>query len=367
MAKRKNRKIISNRKQLERNNATANRKYKDTVFRKLFSDRKNLLSLYNAINGTAYTDETQLEIVTLENAIYMGMKNDLAFIINTNLFLYEHQSTYNPNMPLRDLFYISGEYQKLVDWKKLYKSTRMIITAPNFIVFYNGTQEKEDCWTDYLSESYENFSGEPNLELKVITFNVNEGHNQELMEQCRILKEYAQYVAKVRRYSEEMELNEAVERAVDESIQENILREFLQKNRAEVIGMSIFEYHEDQEEELRKMEYKSGREDKSREVAISLAEDGESVERIAKVLHESEETIQRWLKSQRAKSILERGSKMIGFGDRIYEKGMRIGKQEGMILGALMSGKTPEEVSKMLNLPLEEIKKVQEEQMTANK
>ena len=101
MAKRKNKKIIVKRNRLKGNTATANRKYKDTVFRMLFSDRKNLLSLYNGINETSYTDAAQLEIVTLENAIYMGMKNDLAFIINTNLFLYEHQSTYNPNMPLR--------------------------------------------------------------------------------------------------------------------------------------------------------------------------------------------------------------------------------------------------------------------------
>ena len=85
-----------------------NRNYKDTIFRMLFSDRKNLLSLYNAINGTSYENPEELEIVTLENAIYMGMKNDLAFIIGTNLFLYEHQSTYTPNMPLRDLFYISA-------------------------------------------------------------------------------------------------------------------------------------------------------------------------------------------------------------------------------------------------------------------
>ena len=120
MAKRKNKKIIVKRNRLKGNTAIANRKYKDTVFRMLFSDRKNLLSLYNAINETSYTDAAQLEIVTLENAIYMGMKNDLAFIINTNLFLYEHQSTYNPNMPLRDLFYISSEYQKMVDWKSLY-------------------------------------------------------------------------------------------------------------------------------------------------------------------------------------------------------------------------------------------------------
>ena len=107
MAKRKNRKAAVKKTQRTGASLTANRKYKDTVFRRLFSDRKNLLSLYNAINGTAYKNPDDLEIVTLENAIYMGMKNDLAFIIDTNLFLYEHQSTYNPNMPLRDLFYIT--------------------------------------------------------------------------------------------------------------------------------------------------------------------------------------------------------------------------------------------------------------------
>ena len=123
MAKRKNRRTT--KKPL-----IANKKYKDTVFRMLFSDRKNLLSLYNAINGTGYADPEKLEIVTLENAIYMGMKNDLAFIIDTNLFLYEHQSTYNANMPLRDLFYIAGEYQKLVDHKSLYSSALQKIPAP---------------------------------------------------------------------------------------------------------------------------------------------------------------------------------------------------------------------------------------------
>ncbi len=107
MAKRKNRKVTAKKIRKTEITLTANRKYKDTVFRMLFSDRKNLLSLYNAINGTAYENADDLEIVTLENAIYMGMKNDLAFIIDTNLFLYEHQSTYNPNMPLRDLFHHS--------------------------------------------------------------------------------------------------------------------------------------------------------------------------------------------------------------------------------------------------------------------
>ena len=237
----------------------ANKKYKDTVFRMLFSDKKNLLSLYNAINRTAYKNPEDLEIVTLENAIYMGMKNDLAFIIDTNLFLYEHQSTHNPNMPLRDLFYISSEYQKLVDKKSLYSSTLQKVPAPYFIVFYNGTEKEEEYWENSLSEAYENLMGEPRLELKVITLNINDGHNKELMEQCQILREYAQYVAKVRKYTKEMELDVAVERAVDECIREGILEEFLRGNRAEVIAVSIFEYNKDEEEKkLRKAEYEAG-------------------------------------------------------------------------------------------------------------
>lgn len=304
MAKRRNKKINLKREHSERSAITANRKYKDTVFRKLFSDRKNLLSLYNAINGTAYMDASQLEIVTLDNAIYMGMKNDLAFIINTNLFLYEHQSTYNPNMPLRDLFYISGEYQKLVDLKSLYTSTRLRIPTPNFIVFYNGTEKNEDRWVEYLSESYENMSGEPNLELKVIILNINVGHNKKLMEECQTLREYAQYVAKVRRYSEEMELNTAVECAVSESIQEGILKEFLQKNRAEVIAMSIFEYNEEEEKrKLRKAEYEAGMAEgvmkTKKETVISLAEMGLSVQQIAQGVKVEEKTVHKWLNEKK--------------------------------------------------------------------
>ena len=238
---------------------TTHRNYKDTVFRMLFSDRKNLLSLYNAVSGAHYEDPEKLEIVTLENAIYMGMKNDLAFIIDTDLFLYEHQSTYNPNMPLRDLFYISSEYQKLVDKKSLYSSVLQKIPAPQFIVFYNGTEKEKDSWVNHLSEAFENLSGAPKLELEVLTININEGHNSELMEQCQTLREYAQYVACVRRYAKEFELNEAVKLAVDECIRNNILSEFLRANKSEVIAMSIFEYDKEEEErKLRKAEYEAG-------------------------------------------------------------------------------------------------------------
>ena len=238
---------------------SANRNYKDTVFRMLFSDKKNLLSLYNAVNSRDYTNPDDLEIVTLENAIYMGMKNDLAFIIDTNLYLYEHQSTYNPNMPLRDLFYISNEYQKLLDKKSLYSSSLQKIPAPNFIELYNGTDTLSDFSEHRLSSAFENLSGEPKLELIVTVLNINEGHNALLMEHCQTLKEYSQYVAKVRKYAAGMPLDQAVEYAVDECIKENILADFLRKNRAEVISMSIFEYDKEEEEKKpRKAEYEAG-------------------------------------------------------------------------------------------------------------
>ena len=290
MAKRKNRKVTVKKIRKTEITLTANRKYKDTVFRMLFSDRKNLLSLYNAINGTAYENADDLEIVTLENAIYMGMKNDLAFIIDTNLFLYEHQSTYNPNMPLRDLFYISSEYQKLVDHKSLYSSTQQKIPAPSFIVFYNGTEKKADRWENTLSEAYETPTADPKLELKVLTLNINEGYNKDLMEQCHTLREYAQYVAKVREYARTTELNTAVEQAVNDCIQSGILAEFLRKHKSEVIAMSIFEYDKEEEEKkLRKAEYEagnntgygSGYDIGKKEIVCQMLNAGESFEKIA--------------------------------------------------------------------------------------
>ena len=288
---------------------TVNRNYKDTVFRMLFSDRKNLLSLYNAISGAHYDNPEMLEIVTLENAIYMGMKNDLAFIIDTDLFLYEHQSTYNPNMPLRDLFYISSEYQKLVDKKSLYSSILQKIPAPQFIVFYNGTEKRKDSWVNHLSEAFENLPGNPKLELEVFTININECHNEELMEHCQTLKEYAKYVNCVRKYARELELNEAVKLAVDECIRNNILSEFLRANKSEVISMSIFEYDtEEEERKLRKAEYEAGVADgfnngfndgintAKKDAAIALTKLHMPIEQIALALKVDIEAVKEWLR-----------------------------------------------------------------------
>ena len=237
----------------------ANRRYKDTVFRMLFSKKENLLSLYNAVTGRDYEDAEALQIVTLENAIYMGMKNDLAFILETNIYLYEHQSTLNPNIPLRDLFYISIEYQKYINNRSLYSSTLQKIPAPKFMVFYNGTDEVEDLVELKLSSAYEHLSGEPDLELKVLMLNVNEGHNKELMEHCKLLQEYARYVAKVREYAVRMDLNDAVECAIEACMKEGVLVDFLRENRSEVKMLSILEYDEEWEKKkLRKAEYEAG-------------------------------------------------------------------------------------------------------------
>ena len=243
--------------------AKANVKYKDTVFRMLFSEPEYLLSLYNAVTGKHYRDSKALNVVTLKNAVYMGMKNDLAFVMEMGLYLYEHQSTYNPNIPLRDLFYIASEYQTLVDGKSLYSSGIQKIPTPKFLVFYNGLDCKvPDRMELRLSDAYENPVDEPDLELKVTMLNINAGHNEELMNNCSILREYAQYVARVRMYALELTLDEAVERAVTECIRDGILAEFLEKNRAEVVKVSIFEYDKEKEEKkLRKAEYEYGREE----------------------------------------------------------------------------------------------------------
>ena len=312
MAKRKNKKIIVKRNRLKGNTAIANRKYKDTVFRMLFSDRKNLLSLYNAINETSYTDAAQLEIVTLENAIYMGMKNDLAFMLETNIYLYEHQSTINPNIPLRDLIYIGIEYQQYLNDKSLYSSKLQKIPAPKFMVFYNGTDDVEDRMELKLSSAYEHLAGEPDLELKVLMLNVNEGHNKDLMEQCQTLKEYAIYVARVRKYASAQNLNDAVERAITECIKEGILVDFLRKNRSEVKMVSILEYDKEWEEKkLRKAEYeagksdgieigksegiKIGREETLAEMIYNMKQHGYSIEKMADITGKSVRQIEQYL------------------------------------------------------------------------
>ena len=227
------------------NEVKVQRNYKDTIFRMLFKDKENLLSLYNALNKTDYTDVNKLEITTLENAVYMNYKNDVSFVFDFELMLYEHQSTINPSMPLRDLFYVADILQKRTYDKDLYGSKLIRIPSPRFVVFYNGTDPLPERQTLKLSDAYEKKQANPELELTVTMYNINYGCNEEIMDACRTLKEYAMYVERVRTYARQMPLAEAVEKAVDDCIAEGILSEFLKKNRAEAIKVSIYEYDEE--------------------------------------------------------------------------------------------------------------------------
>lgn len=224
-----------------------NRKYKDHLFRFLFQDKNDLLELYNAVNGSAYCDADELEIVTLEDVIYMKMKNDLSFIIANQLNLYEHQSTCSPNMPLRGLLYFSRQYEGLIAQHKrnIYGSKLIKLPTPEYIIFYNGKQEQADREELFLSDAFEAGRGSGCLECKAILFNINRGHNRELMEKCRRLWEYSEFIAEVNdNLDRNMSLKAAITKAIDHCIQRGILEEFLRKNQTEVLHMLLTEYDE---------------------------------------------------------------------------------------------------------------------------
>ena len=245
----------------DKTTSTTNREYKSTVFAMLFKDRDNLLSLYNALNGSNYDSADDLEIVTLENATYMAMKNDNSFLFDKKLYLYEHQSTPNPNMPLRDLLYVATQYEKLINKKSLYARSKVAIPNPHFVVFYNGIYKQPEREILKLSDLYYHGEEEPMLELKVAFLNINSGYNESLKESCRILREYTLFVEKVRHKITEDDITTetAIEESIQECISENILRDFLTANRKEVTKMSIFEYDEEKELKLlREAEFQAG-------------------------------------------------------------------------------------------------------------
>ena len=222
-----------------------NRIYKDRLYKMIFNDKSELLKLYNAINGTHYDDPAMLTITTLDNAIYMTMENDLSFIIDMRLALYEQQSTVNPNLPLRFLMYITDIYSAYTKDMNIYGSKKVQIPLPSFVIFYNGVKSQPDRTEFLLSELFHPTTDQPALELKAVMLNINKGHNQELMNACHTLRDYSEYVARIRTYSAEMPLTDAVEKAITECIHENILRDFLLQNRAEAKAMSIYEYDEE--------------------------------------------------------------------------------------------------------------------------
>ncbi|MBO5069357.1 MAG: hypothetical protein J6C12_07095 [Lachnospiraceae bacterium] len=222
------------------------RQIKDRLFRFLFEkDREALLQLYNALNGTNYNDSSLLQVVTIESAVYVVMKNDLAFIIAGVINLYEHQSTVNPNMPVRFLIYLAQEYQGIIEkaQESLYGSKQILLPTPHCVVFYNGDREIPEEQVLKLSDAFENKEQKADVELTVKVLNINYGHNSHLMEQCKILEDYAKFVAITRQFaSEATDRKAALNDAILYCIQNHILEDFLRKYRMEVLGMLLEEF-----------------------------------------------------------------------------------------------------------------------------
>ena len=289
------------------------RNYRDTLFRMLYRNKKRLLSLFNAVNGTQYDNPDDLTITTLEGVLYLGMKNDVSCIIDMMMQLYEHQSTVNPNMPLRNLFYVSDLLQKYIyeEGLDIYSRKQIKIPTPKFVVFYNGDEEQPERKEIRLSKAFSANTGETNMELVVLQININKGQNEELKAACKTLQEYAEFTERAREHRKEMELEDAIRTTIDECIRDGILKDFLLKNKAEVYHMCLYEFDvELHERVLREEEREEGRLEGIREGRLAGQQEG-------------------------------------------MQNGKKFAKQ---VFKAFMSGKTPETIAEELNVPLEEVK-----------
>ena len=226
---------------------TINRSYKDRLFKIIFEDKKELLSLYNALTGKNYQNPDELEINTIDDVIYMHLKNDMSFILDDWQNLFEQQSTFNPNQPLRGFFYFADLYKVKYFGKKIYSTRLLKIPTPQYIVFYNGTTSMPDRKELRLSDAFQQPTEQPDIEVVAHMLNINYGHNKELMERCQKLKEYAQFIDIIRHYLKENEHwsnEQAISKAIDDCIKNNILRDILQKERLRVMASILSEFDE---------------------------------------------------------------------------------------------------------------------------
>ena len=276
----------------------SNREYKSDVFSMLLEEKENAISVYNALNGTDYPDDTEIEITTLDSGISLSVRNDASFIICSTLNIYEHQSTFCPNMPLRSLFYISSILQKRLKGRDLFSTRRVLIPTPHFVVIYNGLEERPEKEILKLSDSFFGKNELPEMELICTVININPKKNAGIKEKSRVLAEYTLFVEKVR---------ENVMNGVDVPIrsaiiyckENNILRDFLSRRGMEVEkNMQIDMTWEAREPLIRKEEYEAGREegmeeglDKGIEI-LTLLKSGKSVAEI-ETMGYSKETAER--------------------------------------------------------------------------
>ena len=227
-----------------------NREHKDRLFRLLFGKeryKENLLSLYNALNGSDYCDVEELEITTISDVIYIGVKNDVSFIIDCYMSLYEQQSHFNPNMPLRGMIYFSDLYNKYIEEHRMniYGHRLVKIPTPRYVVFYIGDEKHQDVEKLSLSDAFVHPDESGEFEWTATMIALNPGQNEELLEKCRPLKEYAMFVNLLKSNTKVMPLEEAVAETIEECIARGILAEFLIAHKAEVRMSCITEFNKE--------------------------------------------------------------------------------------------------------------------------
>lgn len=285
-------------------NCMANKEYKSDVFSMLLQDKKRAMEIYNAINGTDYDDPELVEMTTLDDKSFsLTVRNDASFILDANLSLYEHQSTYCPNMPLRDLLYFASIIQKQIKAQKrdIYGGKILKIPVPHFVVFYNGKEDAPDQYDLRLSDAFEKETKNPEIELVCHVYNINSEKNTPLLSKCQTLREYMYFVDMVRKNNEiSGNLEDAIEKAINQCMEENVLRDFLAQHREEVMHVMTLDYTFERRLEMQRAEAiedgerigkEIGKEEKLSEQIRKKIQKGKPLDQIADELEEVPETI----------------------------------------------------------------------------
>ena len=302
--------------------SNGNREYKSDVISMMLQIPEYALDVYNAMNDSVYTDPTMIQIMRLENGISLSVRNDASFFISNYLNLYEHQSTYSPNAPLRFLIYLTSLLKKMIGKRDLYGRKRVQIATPHFAVFYNGTEKRPEKEVLKLSDAFINHADTPEIELTVTVYNINPNNNTQLLEKSEVLRSYMIFVNRVRENLEHQrkieqntrflsseyneaehddtelmeDLEAAINEAIDHCIENHIMETFFRENRSEVTKSMVLDYTWERREELiRAEEYEDGkREGYAEGEKCGRAEGEENAHRYL---------INRWL--QKGKTIAE--------------------------------------------------------------
>lgn len=259
--------------------ATVNKKYKDRLFRLLFGNesyKENTLALYNALNGTSYTNADDVTIYTIDDVIYIDMKNDVAFILDSDLSLWEQQSTHNPNMPLRGLMYFGKLYDKYITDtnKNVYRKKLVTIPTPKYVVFYNGVEQRPAVEKLRLSDAFIHEDKSGAFEWTATVINLSHPELDPRLLACKVLADYTTFVRKVQEYKLETNLEEAINRAVNECIRDGILKDILLLHKAEVIELVLTEFNKElYEQGLKEDAWEEGLEEgRAAGIELGLAE-----------------------------------------------------------------------------------------------